>query len=576
MDFVVTGINRMALDTNGMSLVGNAFSVGGSSFIVNAGSGSLAYQLTAGAVVAGPGSVAAPAFAFTGGANTGIFRQGAGMEFAVSGIDRMGLDGNGLAINANGSQATPSLYWGSSSAGTGLFAPAAGALGFTAAGVERMRLDPAGLVGIGTMTPSALLDVNGNAQFGSAGAKSTFTATGELDLANNAPLRLAGPNGFLFTGSSVVASSFYGDGSQLTNLPVSGGGVAKSGDSMTGQLTIGGSSLTVRSVSAVSPFLVSTSATAGNAVLYVDGLGNFGVGKTNPSYKLDVTGAGQHTRLLETNTVSAVTNLLPLTISASGGTGSNQGGKVGLILEHDPGAAGRHAKIYAVSEASNSNDIALTFETSQANTAATEKIRIAAGGNVGIGTTAPETLLDVNGAAQFGGTRKSTHTATGEIVSPSSITASAFYGYGGNLTGVTTVDGTRVAKAGDTMTGQLTVTGSSVNIVNTSVGSGGDLYSLAVTTAANRSVYHLVVSTYGNVGIGTAGPRAKLQINSEAGAAFSPVLSLRQGASPNYGFDFLQDDVLSGDLQLNRVMAGVSSQFMTVQRNTGKIGRAHV
>ena len=38
-------------------------------------------------------------------------------------------------------------------------------------------------VGIGTASPATTLDVNGNAQFGSGGTKSTFTATGALTLA---------------------------------------------------------------------------------------------------------------------------------------------------------------------------------------------------------------------------------------------------------------------------------------------------------------------------------------------------------------------------------------------------------
>ena len=80
---------------------------------------------------------------------------------------------------------------------------------------------------------------------------------------------------------------------------------------------------------------------------------------------------------------------------------------------------------------------------------------------------------------------------------------------------------TRVLKAGDTMTGQLTITGSSHTIVDTNVGGGGDMFSLAVTTAADRSVYHLVVSTNGYVGIGTASPAAKLDVTGNIKAVGS-------------------------------------------------------
>lgn len=48
----------------------------------------------------------------------------------------------------------------------------------TAGSATRLFIDDAGKVGIGTTAPATTLDVNGNAQFGSGAAKSTFTAAG--------------------------------------------------------------------------------------------------------------------------------------------------------------------------------------------------------------------------------------------------------------------------------------------------------------------------------------------------------------------------------------------------------------
>lgn len=73
-------------------------------------------------------------------------------------------------------------------------------------------------VGIATGTPQAVLDVNGNAQFGSGATRSTFSATGDLTLANNADITVAGPSGYINTSSSVNASAFFGDGAGLTGL----------------------------------------------------------------------------------------------------------------------------------------------------------------------------------------------------------------------------------------------------------------------------------------------------------------------------------------------------------------------
>lgn len=95
----------------------------------------------------------------------------------------------------------------------------------------------AGLVGIRTSTPTTVFDVNGDAQFGSGITKSTFSTTGDLRLASNAGLTLAGATAYGTFPASVTASSFWGDGAHLTNLP---GG---SGAASTRQVFLSGSNI---------------------------------------------------------------------------------------------------------------------------------------------------------------------------------------------------------------------------------------------------------------------------------------------------------------------------------------------
>jgi hypothetical protein len=77
------------------------------------------------------------------------------------------LNVTGVLSLAAGTALLPSLAF-TGDPNTGMWSPAADTIAFSEGGVEAMRLDSSGNLGIGTNTPGAMLDVAGNAEFGSA------------------------------------------------------------------------------------------------------------------------------------------------------------------------------------------------------------------------------------------------------------------------------------------------------------------------------------------------------------------------------------------------------------------------
>jgi len=344
---------------------------------------------------------------------------------------------------------------------------------------EYMRLTGTGNLGIGT-TPTQKLEVSGTAKatyFMGDGSQLTNISAANLTFYNYDNLYASGPVSFSamsqgltgfqdYTGTAVsVGSSFWAgltsrngnSGAQFAVNWNNGGGtpsgfkvrsqddnfagwgawrdvafvdatVQKSGDTMTGQLVLPSNGLTV-----------------GTSQLVVSG-GVVGIGTATPSRQLEVYHA-----------TSAIFAVSTPTHALYGGADSN------------------HPWI------GSSSNSSLRLVTSS-----TEKMRITADGNVGIGTTAPQELFHVeaptSGRMQVG---------TGNILSTS--------GYG-------------VSLESDTDDGVAYI-----NLHTQSVGANAAALIIrgghgAAETASSRSIASFRTDS-GNVGIGYAAPTSKLQVN---------------------------------------------------------------
>jgi hypothetical protein len=179
--------------------------------------------------------------------------------------------------------------------------------------------------------------------------------------------------------------------------------------------------------------------TAGASRLAINTNGNVGIGTTGPTQKLDISGSGQ--TIASVTDTNNVTRDARIRVATLGSTWDLQGGST----------------TFNILENSNSNAAYLTIARST--------------GNVGIGTTGPGTLLDVNGSATIRGT----------ILQNNSDVALSLVG----------------ASSARTWT----------IMSNTSSGSG--VFGIRDATAGQ---FRLAIDTNGNVGIGTTAPQGKFHI----------------------------------------------------------------
>ena len=92
-----------------------------------------------------------------------IYQQvGAGMHrFFANGSESARFTGSGVSLGVSGSASAPALAHTADS-NTGMYFPSSDNLAVCTGGVERVRVDASGRLGVGTTSPTATLDVNGD------------------------------------------------------------------------------------------------------------------------------------------------------------------------------------------------------------------------------------------------------------------------------------------------------------------------------------------------------------------------------------------------------------------------------
>jgi hypothetical protein len=262
------------------------------------------------------------------------------------------LSATGVTTVQAGTAAAPAITT-TGDTNTGIFFPAADTIAFTEGGVERMRIDNAGNVGIGTTSPSRLFQVTDGSPIVLIRANT-----------NNA-------NSDIFFGDSDVEVEGYIRYDHTINSMrfATNGATERMRITSAGNVGIGTSSP------------VTQLTTIGQIVGGTTGFGSGMVG---------FTGLGSY------NSSSAVEDIDALYLRKGGTNDSSVGISFGNA-GGDSYLVG--ARIKHVRSGSNSNGH-LVFETKSDGSANTtvERMRITDAGNVGIGTSSPAEKLSVAGA----------------------------------------------------------------------------------------------------------------------------------------------------------------------------------
>jgi len=353
-----------------------------------------------------------------------------------------------------------------------------------------------GVVGIGTITPGATLDVNGtlritgnaffdaNVTIGNASADTVTVNANSWTFANDTNFVLSGGiNGLSFDTDTLSIDASNNRVGIGTTSPDSLLTVYSDG-SKTGSL-----------------FHIATSSTD---ALYVNASGYIGLGTDSPSVSLyiNTTDAVRLPVGTDAQRPSGTVGMIRFNTTASRFEGYNGTGWTGLggVIDLDQDT-------YIIPESTPGADEDVLFFYA----AGTERMRLTAAGNIGIGTTSPDTLLHL-------GDNVITHSLASDSLMVSGgleVDGTAYFDGATTISGLTTLANASTTQLtvsdylwiGDDNTDNLDIRAGIWNLASTAT------TTVAMTNGINFDSNTFVIDPNSNrVGIGTTGPGVRLDV----------------------------------------------------------------
>lgn len=415
-------------------------------------------------------------------------------------------------------------------------------------------------VGIGTTTPAsnAKLDVRGGYLAVGSGANTNAISQGELYVAGDAEI-----DGTVYSTSPQFATS------TITPKIIGGSGTTQT---LTYQTTSG-----IGATGADHIFLIGNN--GATEAMRIFNSGNIGVGSANPGSKLDVnTSSLKGLRLIYNGSASPTNDariiagnndgtpigignkLGSFVFGANDGTGFLEGSAIVSKAEGTWTNTSHPTSVYIDTTATGSTTRTERFKidslgrmglgTSAPNSTATiikrgaenvlsvssassqlsDFLVVGSAGNVGIGTPLPQTLMQFKGGDVKIGAGSFTNTSSNEDLSVAGNIQfnGQIYGDGSQLTGISGGGANGGWTDGGVNVYQTTTT-DSVGIGTTTASATVEIVKqtatipLMVSATATGDGNYLIVTSGGNVGIGSVAPRSALDVNGGTISATSTV-----------------------------------------------------
>ena len=426
---------------------------------------------------------------------------------------------------------------------------------FGTTGSERMRLTSGGLLGLGTSSPSRTLSIGGAANaymdFKSSSNR-TYTigsdSNGFIVFDDNASAyrMVINASGNLGLGTSAPSGSGWDESSTVLHIyknAINGGLLKLESSNTTAILNAGNDQLAIFTTTN-DPIRFGTN---GSERMRLDASGNLGLGTTVMNAKLNVE---------NTSSGSSATGIV---IRNSGSTVVNTQARLLLSTVADDNRGAFISSIIT----SGSNDNALLFGTNSAGNSPTEKMRLDASGNLGLGVTpsawsssykaiqissrvslagdANQTVLGNNWFTNTSGTSTYIATAQATVYSQTSGEHRWFNAPSGtanttiSFTQAMTLDASGRLLIGTTTSPSATsmkavVVGASGGdayyefansaggggAIGSNSGAGINFYTFTGAVGSESFTHRMVINSSGNVGISTASPAYKFQVGDLA------------------------------------------------------------